>query len=167
MTETGVDLVVPIEDAASVGTGDLGRPVPGKSIAVVDPDGVPLPDGETGELVITGAPMMLGYWGRPEATAQTLREGRLHTGDLAVRSGTGSGTWSAGRIAAAEVERCCTRTQAAAGIVARRSAAGPLVPAPAATGAATMWRSAIAFKCRAASSRSTLPHPLGRSTRRR
>lgn len=89
MTETGVDLVVPIEDAASVGTGDLGRPVPGKSVAVVGTDGVPLPDGEAGELVIGGTPMMLGYWGRPEATAQTLREGRLHTGDLAVRSADG------------------------------------------------------------------------------
>ena len=130
MTETGVDLVVPIEDAASVGTGDLGRPVPGKSIAVVDPDGVPLPDGETGELVITGAPMMLGYWGRPEATAQTLREGRLHTGDLAVRSADGR-VHLVGRlkdmvrrggenIAAAEVEAVLHAHPgvAAAGIVA-------------------------------------------------
>lgn len=152
MTETGVDLVVPIEDAASVGTGDLGRPVPGKSIAIVDPDGAPVPDGETGELVIAGAPMMLGYWGRPEATAQTLREGRLHTGDLAVRSADGR-VHLVGRlkdmvrrggenIAAAEVEAVLHAHPgvAAAGIVAvadevrGEEVAAVVVPAPPGSG---------------------------------
>ncbi len=89
MTETGVDLVVPLEDDSSIGTGDLGRPIPGKTVTVVGASGEELPDGEIGELVVAGAPMMLGYWGRPEATADVLREGRLHTGDLVVRSTDG------------------------------------------------------------------------------
>lgn len=51
-------------------------------VRVVDPDGRPLPDGEVGEVVVAGPTVMAGYLDRPEATAETLRSGWLHTGDL-------------------------------------------------------------------------------------
>ena len=89
MTETGFDLAIKYDDASRTGTGALGDPTPTKEVRVVDPDGNELPAGEAGELVIRGEPMMLGYWNKPEATAQTIRDGWLHTGDLAVRDEKG------------------------------------------------------------------------------
>jgi long-chain acyl-CoA synthetase len=51
-------------------------------VEVVDADGTPLPPGTTGEIVVRGDTVMLGYWHNPEATASTLREGWLWTGDM-------------------------------------------------------------------------------------
>ncbi|AIG78560.1 AMP-dependent synthetase and ligase [Amycolatopsis japonica] len=85
MTESGIDLFSPFADAGAVGSGSLGRPVPTKQVRVVDPDGAEVPDGEAGELVIAGTPMMNGYWNRPEDTARVLRDGWLHTGDVVIR----------------------------------------------------------------------------------
>ncbi|MGW0188825.1 AMP-binding protein [Streptomyces sp. NPDC003362] len=85
MTESGVDLFSPFADAGAVGSGSLGQPVPTKQIRVVGPDGTEVPAGEPGELVVSGKPMMSGYWNRPEDTARVLRDGRLHTGDVVVR----------------------------------------------------------------------------------
>jgi acyl-CoA synthetase (AMP-forming)/AMP-acid ligase II len=51
-------------------------------VRVVDDDGVPLPFGEIGEVVVRGDVVMPGYWNQPEATADTLRGGWLHTGDI-------------------------------------------------------------------------------------
>jgi acyl-coenzyme A synthetase/AMP-(fatty) acid ligase len=89
MTETGVDLVTYAEDVDTVGSGVLGRPVPSKQVRVVDENGDDVADGEAGELITSGRPMMLGYWNRPDATAETIRDGWLHTGDLAVRDADG------------------------------------------------------------------------------
>ncbi len=50
---------------------------------VVDDDGAELPVGEIGEIVIRGHNVMKGYWGNPEATAETITDGWLRTGDLA------------------------------------------------------------------------------------
>ena len=44
--------------------------------------GSELPAGETGEVLITGPDVMAGYWGKPEATADAIRDGWLHTGDI-------------------------------------------------------------------------------------
>jgi acyl-CoA synthetase (AMP-forming)/AMP-acid ligase II len=82
MTESGIDLYTPFDDATVVGTGTLGQPVATKRARVVGPDGTDVPDEEPGELIISGAPMMSGYWNRTEATAEVLRDGWLHTGDL-------------------------------------------------------------------------------------
>jgi acyl-CoA synthetase (AMP-forming)/AMP-acid ligase II len=90
MTETGVDLVTYVEDVDTVGSGVVGRPVPSKRVRVVDEDGHDVVDGEPGELITSGHPMMLGYWNRPDATAETLRDGWLYTGDLAVRDEQGN-----------------------------------------------------------------------------
>lgn len=97
MTESGIDLFSPFDDTAAVGSGSLGHPVATKLVRVVAPDDTEVPDGEPGELVVSGVPMMNGYWNRPEATAEVLRDGWLHTGDLAVRRPDG-GIQLVGRI---------------------------------------------------------------------
>lgn len=51
-------------------------------VAVLGPDGTTLAPGESGEICLRGATVMLGYWRNPEATAEALRGGWLHTGDL-------------------------------------------------------------------------------------
>lgn len=55
------------------------------SVAIVDPQGVPVPrDGESlGEIVVRSDANMLGYWQRPDLTAETLRDGWMWTGDIA------------------------------------------------------------------------------------
>jgi acyl-CoA synthetase (AMP-forming)/AMP-acid ligase II len=85
MTESGADLVSPVEDLETVGTGAMGIPVPTKQVRIVDDQGNDVPDGQPGELIVHGKPMMLGYWNLPEVTEQTIVDGWLHTGDVAVR----------------------------------------------------------------------------------
>jgi acyl-CoA synthetase (AMP-forming)/AMP-acid ligase II len=51
-------------------------------LRVVDDEGRDVPQGEPGEVVAQGPHMMLGYWNRPEATAETIVDGWLHTGDI-------------------------------------------------------------------------------------
>jgi acyl transferase domain-containing protein/acyl-CoA synthetase (AMP-forming)/AMP-acid ligase II len=70
--------------------GSCGRPVPGLSVRVVDPEtGLDAGDGVEGEVWVRGPNVMLGYHDAPDATAEVLREGWYHTGDLAVRDGGG------------------------------------------------------------------------------
>jgi acyl-CoA synthetase (AMP-forming)/AMP-acid ligase II len=88
-TESGADLAVPIEDGASVGTGAMGKAVGGKQAMVVDTGGREVADGIAGELVVRGQPMMLGYYKDPHATAEKIRDGWLHTGDLVLRDEQG------------------------------------------------------------------------------
>jgi len=65
--------------------GSIGIPISDTLCRVVDiEDGeMDMPVGETGELLIKGPQVMKGYWGRPEATAETITDGWLHTGDIA------------------------------------------------------------------------------------
>jgi long-chain acyl-CoA synthetase len=63
--------------------GSIGTPIAGVSMKVVDDDGVELPAGEVGEIVIRGPNVMKAYWRRPEETAETIVDGWLHTGDMA------------------------------------------------------------------------------------
>jgi len=68
----------------------IGLPIPSTDASVRSEDNVALPIGETGELCIRGPQVMLGYWQRPEATADTIdSEGWLHTGDVAVMDENG------------------------------------------------------------------------------
>ncbi|MFV0309588.1 MAG: class I adenylate-forming enzyme family protein, partial [Desertimonas sp.] len=61
----------------------VGVPVAVCDVKVVDEAGDELALGETGELWITGPNIVRGYWGKPEATAQTFSDGWLHSGDVA------------------------------------------------------------------------------------
>ena len=81
-TESGGDLGVPIEDNDSVGTGSVGIPFAGKAFKILDAAGNEAPVGGQGELVIRGEPRMMGYYKNPQASAEKIRNGWLHTGDL-------------------------------------------------------------------------------------
>lgn len=62
--------------------GSVGRAQSVVEVAVGDAEGTPLPPGETGEIMVRGAPVMPGYWQNPAATEKTLRDGWLMTGDV-------------------------------------------------------------------------------------
>ncbi|MFL9655124.1 class I adenylate-forming enzyme family protein [Streptomyces sp. PB17] len=89
MTETtSAVIAVPPGDRAPVhlpsGTLSIGKPLPHLTARVVDPHGNPVPSGEQGELELSGPQVVPGYWDKPEVTRQTMPEGRLRTGDVAV-----------------------------------------------------------------------------------
>jgi len=62
--------------------GSTGIPIPGVDVKIVDMDDNEVPTGEQGEIVVKGPNVMLGYYKRPEETAQALHNGWLHTGDI-------------------------------------------------------------------------------------
>ncbi|HMN74444.1 MAG TPA: long-chain fatty acid--CoA ligase [Burkholderiaceae bacterium] len=62
--------------------GSVGRAVEGFTLAIFDESDRELPRGEWGEIVIRGPGVMQGYWNRPQDTAQALRGGWLHSGDI-------------------------------------------------------------------------------------
>jgi acyl-[acyl-carrier-protein]-phospholipid O-acyltransferase / long-chain-fatty-acid--[acyl-carrier-protein] ligase len=65
--------------------GSVGRPVPGVSVKVVDPESFEqLPPGTPGMLLVKGANVMKGYLGQPEETAKVMRDGWYVTGDIAM-----------------------------------------------------------------------------------
>jgi long-chain acyl-CoA synthetase len=63
--------------------GSIGTPIEGVEMKVVDDDGNEVPDGEVGEIVIRGHNVMKGYWNRPDATKESIRDGWFHSGDMA------------------------------------------------------------------------------------
>jgi long-chain acyl-CoA synthetase len=62
--------------------GSIGKAIPDVEVTVQDDDGNLLPIGTTGEICVRGGNVMRGYWNQPEATAKTLRNGWLLTGDV-------------------------------------------------------------------------------------
>jgi long-chain acyl-CoA synthetase len=82
LTESSsVATVISGQDALDKPTS-VGPPVPVVEIKIADPNGDAVPQGETGEVYIKGPIIMRGYWGKPEATAETVVDGWLHTGDI-------------------------------------------------------------------------------------
>ncbi len=69
--------------------GSSGCVVPGLAVRICDDAGNDLPPGYQGEIVVRGENVMLGYWQNPKATAETIRDGWLHTGDLGYLDGDG------------------------------------------------------------------------------
>lgn len=69
--------------------GSSGRLVEPLELRICDADGRELPQGEQGEIVVKGENVMAGYWKNPEATASTVRDGWLYTGDLGYMSAEG------------------------------------------------------------------------------
>ena len=66
--------------------GSSGRLVQPLEIKILDEEGRELPTGQKGEIVIKGENVMAGYWKNPESTADTVRDGWLHTGDMGYMS---------------------------------------------------------------------------------
>jgi long-chain acyl-CoA synthetase len=69
--------------------GSIGIPMPSTQLRCVNEDGTPVPTGEPGEIVARGPQIMQGYWRRPDETKQTIVDGWLHTGDIAVMDDNG------------------------------------------------------------------------------
>ncbi|WP_237267625.1 class I adenylate-forming enzyme family protein [Sulfitobacter alexandrii] len=89
MTEIGSGLHMPMEATDMVGSGSCGIASPFRETRIVDDAGNDLPDGEIGELLIRGPGIFEGYYNNPEATAEVLRDGWFHTGDLFRRDADG------------------------------------------------------------------------------
>ena len=81
-TETSIQLWLSEEDAIRK-TGSVGKPVFHADVKVVNESGKDVVPGEVGEIVLKGPTQMICYWNDPKQTAETLRDGWLHTGDLA------------------------------------------------------------------------------------
>ncbi|HVK21330.1 MAG TPA: long-chain fatty acid--CoA ligase [Actinokineospora sp.] len=69
--------------------GSVGTPIPGVEFKLVDDAGAEVADGEIGEIAIKGHNVMKGYYARPEETANAIRDGWFHTGDLGRRDEDG------------------------------------------------------------------------------
>jgi long-chain acyl-CoA synthetase len=81
LTETSPTVsVMRMEDARR--PGSCGRPVPNVTVAILDDKDETLPAGETGEVCVKGPNVMKGYYNLPEATAEAMRNGWFHTGDM-------------------------------------------------------------------------------------
>jgi len=93
MTECGFVLSTPYDEPRRPGT--VGRPLPGISVRIVDPEAadkgrrVDVADGTQGEIIIRGPNLFSGYWNRPDDTRRALLDGYLRAGDLAVREADG------------------------------------------------------------------------------
>jgi long-chain acyl-CoA synthetase len=88
MTETSPCASVnPVDGTGHVGS--IGMPLPSTDMRIVSDAGDPLPIGETGEIQIKGPQVMLGYYNRPEATAESIKDGWMSTGDIGLMDADG------------------------------------------------------------------------------
>ncbi len=79
---TSLVTVLPASDALRK-AGSIGLPTSGTRLKVIDDAGKELPPDEVGELLIKAPIVVQGYWNKPEATAENIVDGWLHTGDYA------------------------------------------------------------------------------------
>ena len=83
----GLSEATPIISTNSLGHkqhrfGSSGRLIEPLDLKILDDEGREMPVGEKGEIVIKGENVMAGYWKNPEATADTVKDGWLYTGDM-------------------------------------------------------------------------------------
>ena len=83
LTEVGVNCFSMTADEALAKAGSVGKPIFHSRMRLVDAQGLDVPAGSTGELLIAGDHVCSGYWNRPEASAAALQDGWFHTGDMA------------------------------------------------------------------------------------
>jgi long-chain acyl-CoA synthetase len=85
LTETSPTVAVQPASSGEDGTrkiGSVGPVIEGVKVRIVDEDGGALGPDEVGEITVKGPNVMLGYWNNPEATAEAIRDGWFHTGDM-------------------------------------------------------------------------------------
>jgi long-chain acyl-CoA synthetase len=80
LTETAA--LIATNPAGHEKPGSVGVPIPGAEVRIVDAEERPLPVGEVGEICCRSPAVMQGYWRSEQATADTIRDGWLHTGDV-------------------------------------------------------------------------------------
>jgi long-chain acyl-CoA synthetase len=80
LTETAA--LISTNPAGCERQGSVGLPVPGCTVEIVDDRERQLPTGQPGEICCRSPGVMRGYWRSPDTTAEVLRHGRLHTGDI-------------------------------------------------------------------------------------
>jgi long-chain acyl-CoA synthetase len=90
----GLSETSPVASSTHPGTerkpGSIGTPIEGVEMRVVDENDEEVAQGEVGEIVIRGHNVMKGYWQRPDATAEAMRGGWFHSGDMARVDADGS-----------------------------------------------------------------------------
>ena len=82
LSEGAFDVATLLPPEAQAKPGSVGKPLLFTTIRIADEQGQTLPAGEIGEVVVQGPTVMPGYWQNAEATAKTIRDGELFTGDL-------------------------------------------------------------------------------------
>jgi long-chain acyl-CoA synthetase len=89
----GLTEASPIVTTSAIGralrAGSIGPPIPGVEVRLVDRDGDDVLPGDPGEIIVRGDNVFAGYWNDAEQTARVLRDGWLHTGDIAVADDDG------------------------------------------------------------------------------
>jgi acyl-CoA synthetase (AMP-forming)/AMP-acid ligase II len=88
-TESGGTISVLADVFALSKLGSAGTAIPGVAVRLVDDSGNIVPRGTPGEVLAQGPQIMIGYLGRPDATAETLSGGWLHTGDIGIMDDDG------------------------------------------------------------------------------
>ncbi|WP_394934846.1 long-chain-fatty-acid--CoA ligase [uncultured Ilumatobacter sp.] len=86
MTETALTVMLPAYYYTGEGlrlekTGSIGKVTSTAELAIRDAEGNEVPPGTVGEISVRSASVMVGYWGRPDLTAETIRDGWLYSGD--------------------------------------------------------------------------------------
>lgn len=89
LTEVGPNCFTMTDEESVPKTGSVGRPIFHSHMRIIDEKGQDAPAGQVGELLIAGPHICSGYWNNPEATADAIRDGWFHTGDMAWRDEDG------------------------------------------------------------------------------
>jgi crotonobetaine/carnitine-CoA ligase len=89
-TEIGLATFVDLEEANMVGSGSIGKPPKERKVKIVDENGVRVPTGEVGTLLIAGPGMFKGYYEKPEETEKVFKDGWFDTGDLSRQDNNGN-----------------------------------------------------------------------------
>ena len=84
LTETGGPACLIAPDEAVKRAGSTGKAFFHTDVKIVDAEGNEVGPNETGEVLVRGPHVMVGYWNRPDATAETIIDGWLHSGDIAM-----------------------------------------------------------------------------------